>query len=184
MPEPIQQYYWDACLFLEHLKGESVTADKRRAVIRLLRENKDHNNKIFTSVVTHIEVLPKKINTIDVANEATYWAYFDGIWFIDIDMTKSIVNLAREIKDFYYKEADPKSGEPYRMMSTGDAIHLATAIVWGADELHTRDKNKRGGNIPLIGLAESSPNGKIAGRWSLKIVSPADAQGDLLDPRS
>lgn len=112
-------------------------------------------------------MLPKKITTIDVAKEATYWAYFDGIWFIDIDMTKPIVNLAREIKDFYYKEADPKSGD--KMMSTGDAIHLATAIVWGADELHTRDKNKRGGNIPLIGLAESAPNGKIAGRWSLKL---------------
>jgi hypothetical protein len=150
-------------------------------VQRLLKENKEQRNRIFTSVVTHIEVLPKKLSTADEAAEATYWAYFDGIWCIDLDISKPIVNLAREIKDYYFSEADPKAGLSYRMMSTGDAIHLATAIVWKADELHTRDTNKRGGNIPLLGLPESFPNGKIAGRWSLKIISPEDAQGDLLD---
>ena len=160
MSDTLSQYYWDACVFLEYLRGEQVAASKRRAIQRLLQENKARQNKIFTSVVTHLEVLPKKLTASDEAAEATYWSYFDGIWCIDVDISKPVINLAREIKDFYFSEGDAKAGRTYRMMSTGDAIHLATAIIWGADELHTRDRNKRGGNIPLLGLPESSPNGK------------------------
>ena len=68
------------------------------------------------------------------------------------------------------------------MMSTADAIHLATAIVYDVDVLHTRDGNRKGGNVPLLGLPEAEAQGKIAGVWKLKIESPEDEQGDLLDP--
>jgi hypothetical protein len=100
---------------------------------------------------------------------------------IDIDISKPILNLAREIKDYYYEEGDTETGKPYRMMSTGDAIHLATAIVWEADEFHTRDGRRKGGNVPLIGLPDASPGGTLAGRWALKIVCPDDDQGNLFD---
>jgi predicted nucleic acid-binding protein len=138
----IQQYYWDACLFLEHLREETVAPDKKRALINLLQQNKDRQNKIFTSVITHVEVLPKKLTASDIAKEEIYWSYFNEIWFIDQEVTRPILHLARQIKDYYYQEADPKAGEHYRMMSTGDAIHLATAIAWRADEFHTRDKKQ------------------------------------------
>jgi hypothetical protein len=47
-------------------------------------------------------------------------------------------------------------------MSLRDAIHLAIAIIAEFPVFHTRDKKKKGGNVPLIGLPEQSPNGKIA----------------------
>lgn len=180
--EPV--YYWDACILLEHFRGEAPSPNKIRAIRNLLDENARHENRIITSTITHIEVLPKKLNQRDAAKEAEYWTYYDGRWFLDVEPNRNIINLAREIKDFYYEPDDPVAGKGHRMMSTGDAIHLATAIVYEVDVLHTRDGKRKGGNVPILGLPKASPNGKIAGRWDLKIESPEDEQGDLLDPRS
>lgn len=66
-------------------------------------------------------------------------------------------------------------------MSLCDAIHLATAIIEGASVMHTRDKNKKRCNIPLLGMPQASPGGKIAGRYELEIISPEDAQTDIID---
>jgi hypothetical protein len=98
-----------------------------------------------------------------------------------VEISRNTIALARRIKDYYYEPAKPDLGLTHRMLSTGDAIHLATAIIYKVDELHTRDGNRSKGNVPLLGLAESSANGKIAGQYPLKIVSPEDQQPDLLD---
>lgn len=55
----------------------------------------------------------------------------------------------------------------------------ATAIIHGADEFHTRDKNTKGGNVKLIGLPESSPDGMLCGEYPLRIVSPEARQVKL-----
>ena len=60
------------------------------------------------------------------------------------------------------------------MMSIGDSLHLSTAIINGATEFHTRDKNSKKGNVKLMGLAGMSPRGKIAGKYDLSIVSPEE----------
>ena len=147
--EPI--YYWDACIFLEHLREEVVAPTKKRAIERLLQENKDHKNRITTSTITHIEVLPKKLTARDAEKEAKYCVpYYDARWFIDLEVTRPVVNLARDIKDYYFVEADHSRGIGHRMLSTGDAVHLATAIIHKVDELHTRDKKKSGGNVPFF----------------------------------
>lgn len=176
-------YYWDACILLEHFREEVVAPTKVRAIQRLLSENKAKENRIMTSVMTHVEVLPKKLTETDSDNEAKYWSYYDGIHFLDVEVSRNILILARDLKDFYYEPSDHKTGANHRMLGTGDAVHLATAIIYKVTEFHTRDGKRHGGNVPLLGLAESSPNGKIAGKWPLKIVSPEDAQTDLLDPR-
>ncbi len=67
------------------------------------------------------------------------------------------------------------------MLGLGDSIHLATAIISDVDEFHTRDKKPSGGNVGLLQLPKLSLNGKIGGRWQLKIISPEEAQSDLLD---
>ena len=60
------------------------------------------------------------------------------------------------------------------MMSIGDSLHLSTAIINGATEFHTRDKNSKKGNVKLMGPAGMSPRGKIAGKYDLSIVSPEE----------
>jgi hypothetical protein len=181
MNDRLPIYYWDTCILLERVKGENITPSKRRAIQQLLDDNKNEKNRIVTSVLTHAEAIPRKITVNDSSAEVEYWAYFDGIFFLDQEITRPIINLARHLRDFYYKEADLKTATPYRMLGLGDSIHLASAIVAEADEFHTRDKRPSGGNLGLLTLPSLHPNGLIGGTWKLKIVSPEDAQTNLLD---
>lgn len=174
-------YYWDACIFLEYIKKEAVPPQRRHAVQKLLYENKGRANAICTSSISHLECLPKKLNQEDSEREKEYMSMFGTRFFYDVPISSQVLLLAREIRDFYYAEDDPKTGTAYRMMSLGDAIHLATAIIEGATAFHTRDGNRRGGNVPLLGLAVESPGGRIAGRYDLDILSPEDAQTDIVD---
>ena len=102
---------------------------------------------------------------------------FGSMYFYDIDITRQILTLAREIKDYYYSPPDPDNGVIGRMLSTGDAFQLATAVAHDVSEFHTRDAKKKGGNVSLIGLADA--DGKICGAYPLKIVSPTTTQGNL-----
>jgi len=77
-----------------------------------------------------------------------------------------IAELAGEIKSHY-------SHDP-RTMSLGDAIHAATAIVYGVTELHTFDDK---GTKLSIGLIEIS--GNVAGKYNLKITKPFEKQAAL-----
>jgi len=172
--EALEVFYWDACLFYEHLKGEPVSADKRIAVGEILLDNKQRRNRICTSVITHAEILPKKLGR---EAEAKYWSMFGSMYFYDIDISRQILELAREIKDFYYVASDPTDPGAGRMMGTGDAFQLATAIAHDVTEFHTRDAKKKGGNVPLLGLADAS--GKLCGKYPLKIISPATENQQL-----
>lgn len=176
MAAPLDIYYWDSCIFYEHLRDEPVSGSKKIAIGELLIDNEQKRNRICTSVFTHLEVLPKKI---PLDREAEYLGLFSSQFFYDIEVDRNILSLAREIRDYYYRDAigDVKA----KVMSTGDSIHLATAIIHDVTEFHTRDGKTKGGNVPLIGLPEASPNGLVCGKYKLKIVSPEAEQGDLLE---
>jgi predicted nucleic acid-binding protein len=176
MADGLNLYYWDANLFYEHLKEEPVPPLMRQGVLDLLAENKEKRNRICTSTITHLEVLPRKL---PADKEKEYWGSFNSMFFFDIPPDKNITALAREIKNFYYQESDQSSGSGYRMLSTCDAVHLATAITHGATAFHTRDKSSKHGNVKLLGLPEASPGGKICGVYDLRILSPIADQGKL-----
>jgi predicted nucleic acid-binding protein len=179
MTDEIDLYYWDACLFYEWLKGTQTDAARRQAIQECLEDNKVRRNRIFTSAITHVEVLPKKVTTQE---EQRYWAQFNSVYFFDIEVDRQVLQLARQIKDFYYKEADPENQSGYQMVSTGDAIHVATAIIHNATELWTRDRRPHHGNFPILRMADPvySPDGKVCGQYDLKISDPQARQGDLL----
>lgn len=181
MSDLVPVYYWDTCIFLERLRGEDIPPPQRRAIQQLLDDNKSEKNRITTSVLTHAEAIPRKLTINDAAAEAEYWSYFNGIYFIDQEVTRPVIELARYLRDFYYQEADPKRDIPYRMLGLGDSIHLASAIISEADEFHTRDKRPSGGNLGILRLPSLHPKGLIGGTWKLKVVSPEDAQTNLLD---
>jgi hypothetical protein len=174
-------FYWDTCILMERVKGEVIPPRQQRAIQQILDDNKGKKNRIVTSVLTHAEAIPRKITVNDIEAESEYWNYFDGIYFIDQEISRPIITLARNLRDFYYKDADPKTNTLYRMLGLGDSIHLASAIVAEVDEFHTRDKRPSGGNLGLLTLCDLHPNGLIGGRWKLKIVSPEDDQANLLD---
>jgi predicted nucleic acid-binding protein len=175
MADDLPLLYWDACIFYEHLNEEPVSPLRRQAIDECLSENKEKRNKICTSVITHLEVIPKKL---DKDKEARYRGSFNSLYFFDIEVDRSVIVLARSIKDYYFVPP-AADGSGYKILSTGDAVHLATAIIHRASELYTRDKNSKGGNIKLVGLPAASPNGKICGIYDLRVTDPEAAQGAL-----
>lgn len=60
MSDRLPVFYWDTCMFLEHLRREEVDATRKRASLRILQENAGRKNRIVTSTLTHAEAIPKK----------------------------------------------------------------------------------------------------------------------------
>lgn len=175
MSDAIDIFYWDACIFYEYLRDEPVEATKKLAIRELLLDNQQKRNRICTSVFTHLEVLPRKLPP---DQEGEYWAQFGSQFFFDIELDRNVIALARELRDYYY--APTESGKVAKILSTGDSIQLATAVIHNVTEFHTRDGKSKGGNVPLLGLADGSAGGRLCGKYSLKIVSPEADQGELI----
>ncbi len=175
MSQSIDTYYWDTCIFYEYLKDERPGTPDRQRIDAILADNKALRNRICTSVITHTEFLPKKIT--DPEAEKRYLAQFGSLYFFDIEADRQVISLARHIRDFYF--VAPTDSSRMKIMQLGDAIHVATAIIHNVTEMHTRDKKSKGTAIPLLGLPEASPNGKICGVYDLKIVSPTLTQPNL-----
>lgn len=171
-------YYWDACIFYEWLGKETIKPNKKSGIQQILNENKKQENLIITSVITHLEVLPSKLDDKGANDESDYLALFDAEHFSEIEMSTNIVLLAREIRDFYYIPPN-ENGQNSKMMDLGDAIHLATAVIYKADEFHTRDEDSKGSKVSLLGLYEKSGNPQLCGRYDLVVKSPEDNQGTL-----
>jgi hypothetical protein len=57
----------------------------------------------MTSVITHLEVFPRKLKDKGVDDEKQYLALFEGTRFIDVEVSRNILMCAREIRDFYYR---------------------------------------------------------------------------------
>lgn len=168
-------------MFFEVLCDENVTAEKRAAVDEIVAANKLGENIIVTSVITHVECVPQKLEAKKPGALARYEALFDGVHAVDQQISANVLRLASEIKDFYFRPPDLTKGFYGKMMDTGDAIHLATGIILGVDEFHTRDNNGKNSKVPLVSLYEYSGIDMVCGKHQLKIVSPENDQGELFN---
>lgn len=172
-------YYWDACLFYEVLGDEPVTPQKKAGIQQILEANKSGENVIATSVVTHLEVIPAKLDEKKPGASKQYLGMFDAVHFVEVEISRNILLRASEIREFYYRAADPATGAAQKIMDTADAIHLATATIYGAAEFHTRDNDQKGSKIPLVSLYDWSGSDKVCAKYPLKILAPEAAQGAL-----
>ncbi|HEX8165602.1 MAG TPA: PIN domain-containing protein [Beijerinckiaceae bacterium] len=90
-----------------------------------------------------------------------------------IGMDGKVASLAHDIRDHYMARAAEFGG---KTLSTPDAIHLATAILYRADEFHTFDND---GSAKSLGLIPLSGN---VGGHRLTICKP-QARNPGLDLR-
>jgi len=170
-------FYWDACIFYEWLGNEPVERTKGDAVREILSDNEKGENLIVTSVISHLEVLPRKLAGKGASDEEDYLSLFDADHFHEIEINANILLRAREIRDYYYSPLVQGGG--FKMMDLGDCIHLATASINNVDEFHTRDCDKKGSKVPLLKLYEVSGNPRLCGKYDLRIVSPEADQTSL-----
>ena len=134
--------------------------DDMDGIAFIVSQNKADQNIIITSSITLTELLQGKI---DKQKEDLFQECLKRPNLIMIGPDSPIAYEARRIRDHYYLQYN-KSG---RTVATPDALHLATAIIYGVDEFHTLDgKNKRKqlGLLPLTG--------NVAG-VDLKICKPS-----------
>lgn len=152
--------YWDCCVLLSWIKGEVRPDDVQARLQEVAQAVAEGRTRLITSVLTHVEILQSKLSA---EARGKYEEAFQrrGVHALSVDI--KIAALASKIRDYYNDK---------KKLKTPDAIHVATAILYGADELQTFDHSD------LLRL-----DGNVAGEYPLKIVVPRREVGPLF-PKS
>src|SRR4029450_11622152 len=111
-------YYWDTCLFLAWLKDEERPTGEMDGVREIIQRHKSREVRIRTSVLTSVEVLSGKI---PVGVQGLFTGLMRRVSKIGMD-TK-VAQMAHDLRNHYAVLGG-------KNLTTPDAIHLATAILY------------------------------------------------------
>lgn len=150
-----KNFFWDSNIFIAYINNEQSHSEELEAISSILE---NQNDKVFTSGISLAEVTPKRINNA-IHNS---FLEFKNSLQSEIDIINPSPNIlinAGLLKDYPYE----KDKSSKRVLTTGDAIMLATALevedTYGIklEAFHTFDKGRGKGNpegkgIPLIGF--------------------------------
>ncbi|TET47500.1 PIN domain-containing protein [candidate division TA06 bacterium] len=140
-------------------------------VVQILTEIHKNKAKLITSALTKAEILR---STLPQGAEQKLGGALRRRNCIVAETDDRVWRLAHEIRDFY-ERLKAKNGLP--TVTLPDAVHLATAILYEADEFHTFDENdKPGKRRALIPLS-----GNVADKYSLVICKPIASQMDVFE---
>src|SRR5438105_1606086 len=116
-------FYWEACTYLAWLQDEVRAHGKEciDALNRIAKDNFEKKNIIITSTITFVEVMS---STLSEDNERKFRRSFRSQDHIAYDVDPPIAMKARELRDKFSKY---KAG---KVLTTADAIHLATAAIY------------------------------------------------------
>ncbi|MCA3561163.1 MAG: PIN domain-containing protein [Aestuariivirga sp.] len=146
MPGSSPLYYWDTCLFLAWLKDEERPTGEMAGVREVIAKCKRRDAVMMTSVVTLTEVLSSQL---PAGTDRLFTDLMQRVQLKSVD-TK-IARLAHDLRDWFWQRRAEYNNTP---LSVPDALHLATAVLYKANEFHTFDrKNSRNslGLLPLSG---------------------------------
>jgi predicted nucleic acid-binding protein len=101
------------------------------AMIQIARENFENKNTIITSTITLTEVLPVSLTQ---SQEEEFLKTFKSTNHTLYDVDYAIAIKARKFRAAFLQHPAGKK------LHTPDAIHVATAVIYGVDELHTFDE--------------------------------------------
>ena len=164
MPET---YYWDTCVFIAWLKNEGLpnrSLDEIEGIRDVVSKIEKGTVKLITSAITIAEMLE-----CDMPPGATdlFKSLLQRRMMVTISVDIKVAGLASNLRSYY-----KKSKEHEKTLCTPDALHLATAILYKADEFHTFD----GSNKKSLGLLNL---GGDVGGYPLIIRKPKSAQFGL-----
>jgi len=135
MPDERRRLYWDSCVFLSYLNGDSGRAD---VMDQLHDEATTDELEIFTSMVSEVEVAFGKAEQDQSAPDETVLAAIEAFWVppSPVKMVEFHRLIARQARQLVREVKFSKGGKRLTPM---DAIHLATAQQWEVDEFQTYD---------------------------------------------
>lgn len=157
-------YYWDTCLFLAWLKDEERRAGEMDGVRELIERARRRDVRLITSVLTTVEVLAAKM---PAGMDTLFQNLMRRVNRQAMDIR--VAQIAHDLRNHYVAQGG-------KTLSTPDAIHLATAILYRADEFHTFDTEGSSRSLGLIPLS-----GNVGGH-RLTICKP-EAKNPQLDLR-
>ena len=155
--------FLDTCVFIAGINKEEHTKDALASTLQFFDEASRGECRIYTSTIALAEFRPKNIVDKEFEGFSKFLSALDSCVLVPPDPL--IANLASELRELDFK----KSGSNKRVLTLGDSLMLATAIIledyWQIDfsGFFTFDKgrgktaeNDKGGNkaIPLIGFGE------------------------------
>ena len=122
--------------------------------------------QLMTSAITYTEVVATKL-PVGVDEQ-----FFDLMRRPSVSVVAAdirVAKMARDLRDYYSSQREKFNK---KTLSTPDAIHLATAILYKAEEFHTFDSSNNR-SLGLLGL-----NGDVGGH-RLAVCKPESDQGEL-----
>jgi predicted nucleic acid-binding protein len=151
-------FYWDANVFIAWLKAETCWPPAVIAGMNdVAREVTENRAILFTSALTSTEIFQ---GTLTTAQKAKLSELLQRSNVNQVAADTRITDRASVIREYYNTRGDK--------IKTPDAIHLATAIIYKADEMQTMDglDMKRTKKTKLLALS-----GNVAG-YNLLVVNP------------
>tara|TARA_R110000787_G_scaffold137458_10_gene250480 strand:+ start:13938 stop:14507 length:570 start_codon:yes stop_codon:yes gene_type:complete len=152
----LRHYFWDSCVFIAYLNDDSHAYDTASLATFISETQEKNGCRIYTSAIALAEITPKRLKNSSHASFQEFLRDFRGS--IQVVESGPYVNInAGLLKDVSYKKGSSKS----RVLTTGDAIMLATALeieeTYGVDldAFHTFDNghgkgNPEGKGVPLL----------------------------------
>ncbi len=151
-------YYWDACVFIHWLHADlsQTEMDGIQSIVNCIDSKK---GILITSVIIFVELLLSSLKTKE--QKRAFQDIFKRSNVKSISVDKNIAQKAHE-RIIHYRQKGTQ------IISSLDALHLATAIIYEANEFHTFDGERHGDkkNVPILSL-----NGDVAG-YNLIIKKP------------
>jgi predicted nucleic acid-binding protein len=154
--------YWDNTCWLAWLHGEGTDvwpARVVRGIQEAVAEVEGNKAILFTSTITRGEIFQGRLSE---DQKEMYARLMRRRNLREVIPDSRIMDLASRIREHHANESEK------RRIATPDATHLATAIIYQADEFWTMDGLQKDGskNRKLLAL-----NGNCGGH-NLRIVSP------------
>ncbi|MBN1461308.1 MAG: type II toxin-antitoxin system VapC family toxin [Armatimonadetes bacterium] len=129
-------YYWDTTVFLALVQNEERPEGEMQGVRAVAKLVDDGKATLITSALTFAEILRAKCG--DEAFQ-TFRRLFDRSNVKAISADHRIAVLAGQLRDHYIRLPQ---NDGYRKLRTPDAIHVATAVIYKARQLHTFDHDQ------------------------------------------
>lgn len=151
-----EHYFWDSCVFIAYLNDDSHAYDTASLATFISETQEKNGCKIYTSAIALAEITPNRLKKSAHSTFQDFLRDFRGS--ISVVESGPYVNInAGLLKDIPYK----KQNSTKRVLTTGDAIMLATALEIeetysvSLDAFHTFDNGRGKGNpegkgIPLL----------------------------------
>ena len=159
-------YYWDTAPLIAWITDEKRPDPAEMAGLAEVVEMVERGSAVLmTSVLWRAEVLDLHLTPMQ---RKRLESAFDGRTFLEVEINSRIMDLTSQIRSV---QKGVKKKDVIKNIRVPDAIHLASAIHYGAQEFHTFDGARAGKNTAgLLTL-----NGNVAGH-RLKVCCPRGQQ--------